>query len=171
MTPKTKPEVWPTSKPFVVFMVPGEHSAEYAVVMNRLTSNVLDSLNWSHDSIEAIGLIAATPQHGTEGIFFLEESGVDTRAITLLMLWGNTAECVNFEDSVPEECGMGAVILTETGVVLPTVRMPSLESGWWSDPLHQEYAATVFASLLRDGRAKLNGTEPFIFVSGHYAWN
>lgn len=171
MTKQTKPEVWPTDKPYIVFMVPGERSDEYAMVMNKLTTSVLDDLGWAYDSVEAIGLIAATPQQGTEGLYFLEESGVDTRGVTLLMLWGDTAACVNFNNSVPEECGIGAVILTETGVVLPTIRMPSLEEGWWADPTHQEYAATVFASLIRDGRAKLDGSEPYVFVSGRHTWN
>lgn len=171
MTRQTKPEVWPTDKPFVVFMVPAERSVEYALIMKTLTTSVLDDLNWAYDSVDTIGLVAATPRHGTEGLLFLEEMGVDTRSVTLLMLWGDTAECVNFVDNVPEECGIGVVILAETGVVLPTVRMPSIDDNWWLDPSHQEYATGVFTSMIRDGRMELSGEEPFVFVSSRYAWN
>ncbi len=140
-------------------------------MMNRLTANVLNDLKWEHDAIEAIGLISATPQHGVEGIFFMEEMGVDPRAVTLLMLWGETAECIKFDEHVPEECGLGAVILPATGVILPTVRMPSLDNDWWVEPLNQAFAATVFASLVVDGRAEVGDTDPFVFVTPHATWN
>lgn len=152
-------------------MVPGERAVEYGIMMNRLTTSVLDDLGWAYDSVEAIGLIAATPRHGVEGIMFMEELGIDTRSVTLLVLWAETAECVNFENYVPEACGIGAVILTATGVVLPTVRMPSIEHGWWAEPLNQEFAATVYTSLIRDGRAELDEGAPFVLVSGAHAWN
>jgi hypothetical protein len=165
------PHHGPTDKPFVVFMVPAESATEYAFIMNRLTKTVLDDLSWDHDSVELIGLTSSSVKHGTEGIFFLEDMGIDTRGITLLMLWGETAESVGMHHLVSEECGIAAVILTETGVILPTVAMPRLEDGWWADPLHQDYAATVFTGLLRDGRAILNEDAPSIFVTGRHAWN
>jgi hypothetical protein len=171
MPQQMKPKVWPTDKPFIVFMVPGERSIEYASIMNSLITDVLSDFKWPSDAVDAVGLIASTARHGTEGIFFLEEMGVDTRSVTLLILWAETAESVNFVDVVPEECGIGAVILSATGVVLPTVRMPSLDDGWWEDPLHYEYASTVLASLIRDGRTELSGAEPFVFVTGTNTWN
>jgi hypothetical protein len=171
MTQKTKPEVWPVDRPFVVFMVPAERAIDYAEAMNQLTVNLLSDLNWAPDEIEIVGLISASPDHGAEGLFFLEEMGVDTRKITLLMLWGAAADCVNFDGYVVEECGIGTVILPETGVILPTVRMPSLDGDWWTDPLHHAYAATIFESLVQDGRARLDGTEPFVFVTLPNTWN
>jgi hypothetical protein len=55
--------------------------------------------------------------------------------------------------------------------LLPAVRMPSIDGDWWLDPLHQEYAITVFANLIRDGRVELDGSEPFTFVAGFNTWN
>lgn len=166
-----KPEIWPTEEPFVVFMVPAEHQMEYALTMKALTTSVLNNLGWGYDSVKVIGLISSSPQHGTENLVFLEEMGVDTRSITLLMLWGDTAESVNFTNIVPEECGVGVIILPETGVSLPTVRMPALEEGWWFNPDHQEYAISVFADMIRNGRMELDGSEPSTFVSNPYIWN
>lgn len=170
MDQTTKPEIWPTDKPYVVFMVPAWRSGEYAVIMNRLILTVLRDLDWEPEDLEVLGLVATSPQHCTEGIYFLEQSGIDTRKITLLMLWGETAEW-RFGDTVSEECGVGTVILPETGVILPTVRMPSLNDDWWDDPLHQAYAATVFANLVQNGRSELDGSEPFVFVAGQHTWN
>lgn len=166
-----KPEVWPVKRPFVVFMIPAEHATDYAITMSTILTNVAADLQLDPDNVDTLGLIAATAQHGTEGIFFLEEMGVDTRSVTLLILWGETADAVNFGDAVPEECGLGAVILTETGAVIPTVRMPSLNGDWWDDPVHREYAEIVLSNLMRDGRPELDGSEPYVFVSGHHIWN
>lgn len=160
-----------TEKPVVVFMVPSERQDEYAALMSRLTESVLEDLKMAHGSIELVGLIAATPDHGTKGIFFLEEMGIETRRIVLLMLWGETAASVKFEDSVPEECGVGRVILPETGVVLPTVRMPPLDGDWWNDPLHQAFAAVTYAGLLKNGRAEIESEETTVFIACPYAWN
>lgn len=160
-----------TEKPIVVFMVPSEQPEVYAAAMNQLTVNVQRDLKWEPGAIELIGLIAATAEHGTEGIFFLEEMGVDTRSITLLVLWGETAESVTFDDKVQEECGIGSVVLPETGVVLPTVRMPPIDGGWWSDPLNQAYAAVTYASLVENGRTGRNKEDPFVFVACPYIWN
>jgi hypothetical protein len=171
MIPTTKPEIWPTDRPCVVFMVPAERSIEYGAIMQRITGRVIEDLHWSPLYMELIGLISSSPQHGTDGIFFLEDIGIDTRKVTLLMLWGDTAKSVHFENDVPEECGVGTVILPATGVLIPTVRMPNIDGDWWTDPLHQEYAITVFASLVRDIRTELDGSEPFVFVTGHHTWN
>lgn len=160
-----------TEKPTVVFMVPSVRAEEYAAIMNQLTVNVQDDLKLPSGSIELIGLIAATPEHGTEGIFFLEEMGVATRSLSLLVLWGETAASVKFEDTVSEDCGVGVVILPETGVVLPTLRMPSIDGDWWHDPLHQAYAAVTYAGLVQNGSAELEGSEPFVFVACPYTWN
>lgn len=160
-----------TDKPTVVFMVPSEHPDVYAAVMNQLTVRVQKDLKWEPGTIELVGLIAATAEHGTEGIYFLDEMGISTRSLTLLVLWGETAASVDFEGKVPEECGVGAVILPETGVVLPTVRMPSLDGDWWIDPLHQAFAATTYASLVQNGRTELEGSEPFVFIASPSTWN
>lgn len=160
-----------TEHPTVVFMVPSERPEVYAAVMNQLTANVQNDLKWEPGTIELIGLIAATAEHGAEGIFFLEEMGVDTRSLTLLVLWGETAASVKFEDMVSEECGVGTVILPATGVILPTLRMPSIDGDWWNDPLHQAYAAVTYAGLLQNGLAELEGDEPFVFISCPFTWN
>lgn len=159
------------AKPAVVFMVPSERPDDYAIFMNQLTIDVQEDLRLPSGSIELIGLVAATAEHGAEGIFFLDEMGVETRSLTLLVLWGETAASVNFEDTVPENCGVGTVILPATGVVLPTVRMPSLDGDWWHDPLHRAYATVTYAGLVRNGTAELEGSEPFVFVACPYTWN
>ena len=159
------------ASPTVAFLVPAERADDYAAIMNHLTRIVQENLKWPSGSIELIGLVAATAEHGAEGIYFLEEMGIDTRSITLLVLWGWTAASVEFEDTVSEACGAGTVILPETGVVLPTVRMPSLDSDWWDDPLHQAFAAVTYAGLVQNGRTELEGSEPFVFVACPYTWN
>lgn len=159
------------TSPTVVFLVPSERADEYATTMNNLTLVVQENLKWPSGSIELIGLVAATAEHGAEGIYFLEEMGIDTRSITLLVLWGWTAASVELNETVSEACGIGTVILPETGVVLPTVRMPSLEGDWWDDPLHQAFAAVTYAGLVQNGRAELEGSEPFVFIACPYTWN
>lgn len=171
MNQKTKPEVWPTDRPYIVFLVPANHAGGYAAAMNQLLNNVLLDLGWGSDSVEMIGFVSASPRHGVEGLFFLEETGVDTRRVTLLMLWAEAGDCINWDGLVPEECGVGRVVLPATGAVIPAVRMPSLESDWWSDPLHEAYAETVVARLIQDGRPNLTGKEPFAFVTPTATWN
>lgn len=171
MTQMTKPSIWPTDKPHVVFMVPTENCLYYASLLTRLTKVVLKNLNWSDDAIDMTGLVASNAVEGTFGIQFMEETGIDTRSVTLLMLWGETADSVNFGDHVSEECGVGTVVLPATGVLIPTVRMPSLGSGWWADPLNQEYAVSVFEDMVRDGRAEINDEAPFVFVAPPATWN
>lgn len=172
MTQKTKPEIWPTDKPFVVFMVPVDRAQEYGTMMNRLLMSVLYDLKWEPGSIETFGLIVSTPQNGIENLYFLEEIGVSTRTVTLLMLWGETAMCVDFQHVVPEACGVGKVIFPGTGVVLPAVRMPSLNGNWWDDPLHREFAAITITNLVRDKRrVEFDGSEPYNFVTRTATWN
>lgn len=172
MSQKTKPDVWPTDHTVVVYLVPAERSFTYSLVMKQLTLRVLKDLGWTTDDIEVIGLVAATPQNGTESILFLEESGIDTRGVTLLMLWGETSRSVNLYGHVSEECGIGAVALPSTGVVLPTVLMPSIDTDWWKDPMHQEFAAVTYASMIRGHRRYvLDGSEPTTFVTYPATWN
>lgn len=170
---RTKSKIWVNSTPRVVFMVPSEHHEAYALFMKMLTREVEKDLGWEPDTIELIGLIAATAQHGTEGILFLEELGVNTRRLTLLILWADTAASVKFEKLVSPECGVGTVILPETGVVLPTLRMPSLDGDWWSDPLHQEYATVMYEELVQNGRTKAAAftVEPQVFIATPQTWN
>jgi hypothetical protein len=88
-----------------------------------------------------------------------------------LMLWAETAESAQMQDTVAADCGIGAIILPETGVKIPTVRMPSIEGDWWLDPLHQAYAAVTYASLVQNGREELDGTEPYAFIACPHIWN
>lgn len=170
MSQTTKPKVWPTDRPFVVYMIPPERSADYAIVMDALATGAVEDLKMDPEGIEMVGLIANTPRHGTEGLYFLGDMGIEPRRVTLLVLWGETAECVNFQE-IPEECGLGTVILVEPGVVIPTVRMPSLVGDWWEDPIHLEYASIVLTNLIRNGRDELTGEEPFVLVGNRNSWN
>ncbi len=151
--------------------MPSERADDYATVTKSLTEAVQHDLKWDDDSIDCIGLTAATVEHGTEGIFFLDELGVNTRSITLLILWGWTAECAKLHDTVSEACGIGTVILPETGVVLRTVRMPSLDGDWWEDPLHQALAVSVYTGLVEHGKAELDGSEPYVHIASPATWN
>lgn len=171
MNQTTKPEIWPIDKPFIIFMLPGFRAVEYASAMNQLVVSALHDLGWDVDDIDLLGFIAATPQHGAEGIYFLEDSGVDTRSISLIMLWGETAGAVDSGNIIPEECGIGTVVLPATGAIIPTLRMPTLDYGWWDDPLHLEYAVTVFANMIRDVRYERDGTEPVSFMTLPATWN
>ncbi len=80
---------------YVDFDLPVERLAE------RLTL-----LGMEVGSIETIGLVAATAEHGTEGIYFMEEMGINTRSITLLILWGDTIDAVALRDKIPEDWGI-----------------------------------------------------------------
>ena len=171
MMRQPRPKVFITKNPIVVFMVPSENSGIYAALTDQLTASVQEYLEWGPESIELIGLIAATAEHGAEGIFFLEEMGVNTRSIALLVLWAETAKSVNFNNSVSEYCGTGTVILPETGVVLPTVRMPSGRGEWWSDSEHYSYAVSTYAGLIQNGLSEMDGTEPHSFITGSNTWN
>lgn len=171
MAQKTRPDIWKTERPTVIYVVPAIGAEVYASIMNQLTVNVARSLNWDPGTIDLIGLVAASPQDGAEGICFLEQSGIDTRSLTLLVLWGNTADAVEFNDLVSEDCGVGKVILPETGVVLPTVRMPSIVDGWWLDAFHQEYAEAIYARLVEKGKEDLQPDDPHVFVSLPHVWN
>lgn len=171
MAPTTKPEVWPADRPYVVYMVPADRLTEYAAIMLTMTRRVIEDLGWEPGSIETMGLISPSVQKGAEGILFLEDHGVDTRRVTLMVLWGETADSVNFTNVVSEECGIGVVVLPETGAMLPTVRMPALGNGWWSEEIHQEYAVSVYTDLIRDGRPELDGSEPTMFMAKTGTWN
>lgn len=155
----TRPEVWPTTIPFVVSIVPTDGVEVYGFVIRRLIGHTEESLNWPEESISHVGLIATSIEHGTESIMFMEEMGVSSRSITLMLLWGETSDCVGFDDTISPECGMGFVSLVRTGVLLPALRMPSLESGWWGNRLNQQFAAVTVANALRDGRIRPDGSE------------
>lgn len=172
MTKSKSPTVWSShEKPFIVFMVPADRAQHYAVAMQELATSALVDLKWSMDSIDIIGLMSSNAHHGTECIYFLEDNGVNTRSITLLMMWGETAECVGFDELVPEECGVGSIVLPETGAVLPVIRMPSLDSEWWSDPVHKAYATTSFTRMFEHGRVDSDFSKPFVFVAAPQTWN
>lgn len=160
-----------TSRPTVVYMVPPSKPEIYASVMGHITASVIEELNWEPESIDLIGLVAATAEHGMEGIYFMEEIGINTRGVTLLVFWGETAASVTFDEKVPEECGIGGVVLPETGAVMPAMRLPALDSDWWYDPLHVEYAAVMYAGLVQDGKSKLSQEEPRVFVASRSTWN
>lgn len=170
MSQRTKSKVWTVEKPTVVFLVPSTNPETYGAVMNQLTVNVQRDLGWEEGSIELIGMVAESARHGIEGLYFLEELGVDTRTLTLLVLWGETSDAIPFEDDVPEACGIGRVALPETGVVLPTIRMPSVFNEWWRTPFNREFAISTYASLIQDGRAQLPEA-PCVFVSRRSDWN
>lgn len=171
MAQKTRPEIWKTERPTVVYMVPAVGAIVYASIMNQLTISITKSLNWEPGTIDLIGLVATSPESGAAGICFLEESGIDTRSLTLLVLWGDTADAVEFNGLVSEECGVGKVILPETGVVLPTVRMPSIADDWWMDSFHQEYATAIYSRLVEKGKEDLQPDDPHVFVALPHVWN
>lgn len=171
MTIRTKSRIWMTNKPTVIFMVPPTNHEIYAEVMNQLTMIVIKDLNWKPDSINLIGLISSTAEHGVEGIYFLEEMGIDTRSLTLLILWGKTSDVFPPDKKISSACGVGGVVLPDTGVILPVVCMPSIESKWWHDPLHQEFAAVTYAKMIQDGKSKLESSEPYVFFSNCALWN
>lgn len=172
MNQTTKSKVWPTDRPFVVYMVPAEYASRYAAAQKQLLTNVLIDLGWDAGSVDLFGLSSPSDRAGAENLFFLEEIGIETRRVTLLVLWAETAGCIpNFDQLVSEECGVGKIILPATGVVLPVLRLPSLLDGWWSDPMHEAYAESVFAQMIQDGRVSLTGDEPFTFVTHSATWN
>lgn len=169
----TNPKVWPTDKPLVVFLTPGVEAHQYAALMVVLINQALEELGWDSDRIEVVGLIAPTAQSGTEGIRFLDEIGVDSRRVELLVLLGETADSVQFGDDVPYECGIGFVVLPESGAIIPAIRMPAIDDGWWLDALHQQYASTTFTGLLRDGKLHPSPehSEHVVFISDTAFWN
>lgn len=171
MKAKTIPETWATEKPVVVFLVPAEGALTYVAVMNQLSLKVLGILGWAYDSLELYGMLAASAAHGKEEIYYLEENGIDTSRIALVMLWGDTAESVNFRLDITEGCGVGAIVLPRSGAILPTVRMPTIDGDWWYDAINQEHAATVYASLLVGGTDALDDPCPIVFVASPATWN
>jgi hypothetical protein len=171
MRAATEVEVWPTETPFVVYIIPDDEPMKYAAAMYHLTNSVHADLGWEHDTIETVGLIATSPQHVKEGLYFLDEFGIDPRSITLLMMWGDTAEIIGFAGEVPIECGTVFVALPRTGVVLPVLRMPALSGDWWLNPLHQSYAEVSYAEMVREGRIKTTGEEHMVCIAPKSYWN
>ena len=144
---------------------------KYAALMNHLTEVALHDLGWEAGTIETIGLIASSPDQIVEGLYFLDDLGIDSRCVTLTILWGDTAEVVGLGSVVPIECGHGFVALPRSGVVLPALRMPSIEGDWWFDPMHQAYAEVSYAEMLRDGRVRRENEEPMVCIATAETWN
>lgn len=143
----------------------------YAALMNHLTTAVQNDLGWDDGTVETVGLIAATPEQVTEGLFCLDDFGIDSRRITLMIMWGDTAETIGLGERVPIECGHGFVALPRTGVVLPVLRMPPIEGDWWLDPMHQVYAEVSYGEMVRDGRVRATGNEQMVCISTSSMWN
>lgn len=171
METATDVEIWVPETPMVVFMVPAHNSYAHAAAMSQMTTVVLRELGRPVDSMETIGLISATAEQGAEGILFLDEMGLDPRNIILLVLWGETSDAAGFGNSVAPDCGVGFIALTKSGVVIPAVRMPSIEDGWWEESLHQEYAIRTYSDLIKDGRQRPESRDHTVFVGGPAAWN
>lgn len=167
----TQAEVWPTDEPLVVYIVPAGDPMVYAALMNHLTEAVQSDLGWEDGTVETIGLIASTPGQVTEGLFSLDDFGIDSRRITLLVMWGDTADPIGLGERVPIECGHGFVALPKTGVVLPVLRMPAIEGDWWLDPMHQAYAEVSYGEMVRDGRVRNTGVEHMVCISTSSMWN
>lgn len=171
MSVAKKAEVWPTDEPLVVYIVPADEPMKYAALMNHLTESVQTDLGWPENTVETIGLIAATPEQVTEGLFSLDDFGIDTRRITLMIMWGDTAENIGLAGKVPVECGHAFVALPKTGVVLPIMRMPAVDGDWWLDPMHQAYAEVSYVEMVRDGRVRTTGSEHMVCISTSAMWN
>ena len=165
------PRPWLTDNHTVVYMVPPERPNVYATLMKTLTKDAESELKLVPESIDLIGFVVSDSHAGGEGLVFLEEMGIDTRRLSLLVLWAEAAAAVKFEDRVSKECGFGLVILPATGVMLPTMRMPSVDTNWWLDPLHQAYAAMSYAGLLKNGRDEMTGDEPATSIAPTRMWN
>jgi hypothetical protein len=171
MVTTTQAEVWPTDDPLVIYIVPGDDPDRYAALMNHLTDIVQKDLGWDDGTVETIGLIASTPEQVTEGLYCLEDFGIDTRRITLMILWGDTADPIGLGRAVPVECGHGFVALPRSGVVLPAMRMPAIDGDWWFDPLHQVYAEVSYGEMVRNGRVRNTGSERIVCISTKAIWN
>lgn len=155
----------------MIYMVPYTRAEDYASVTYQLMVAVQKNLGLGDGEIELIGLVASTALNGTEGIYSLEESGVDTRSLSVLILWGETNSSVDFQGAVSTECGVGKLILPATGVVLPTVLLPSLEGDWWLNSFNQTYAIALLTRLVKNGKDELDGSEPFVMIAGAHTWN
>lgn len=171
MQPTTNVEVWPTEDLLVVYIVPPGDPMVYAALMNALTENAQVDLGWDKGSIETMGLIASSPAQVTEGLFCLDDIGIDSRRVTLIVMWGDTAEPIGLGEKVSVECGLGFVALPRTGVVLPVLRMPSPDGEWWLDPLHQAYAEVSYVEMVRGGRVRRTGQEYVACISTSNMWN
>jgi hypothetical protein len=166
----TQTEVWPTNTPLVVSIAPASDPIRHFALMKILTDAVQDDLGWGEDVIENIGLTASTPEQVTEGLYFLDDLGIDPRMVTLLVMWGETFDATGFNEDVPVECGTGFIALPKSGVVLPVLRLPSV-GDWWLDPLHQVYAHVTCAEMVREGRVRPTGDEPMTMIDSQAIWN
>jgi hypothetical protein len=164
----TEPDLW-QDKPTVVFMTPDANVDIYVGLMALLTMNVQKELGWEPRSIQLIGLISKSTELGTQGLYLLGETGVKPSNLKLLVLWGNTAACARFDEDVADDCGTGTVIMPESGVILPAMRLPGVEADWWYENIHQEYAIFSYASLMRDGVVEEDA--PHVFIANANVWN
>lgn len=163
--------MWPTDRTFVVFVVPGEDPVENSALINKITLSTLRDLRWELDDIEMLGIIANPQDHGAAGIYFLDDMGIDTKSITLLLLVGNVSDSISFSESVSPDCGLGYVVLPESGAIIPTLRIPDTNDTWWDEPLHMEYACVTLAEMIRNGRIGYQRSEHVVFLADPSFWN
>lgn len=168
-----KPSVWQTDGTTVVYMVPAEYSESCGIIMYQLTEVVERDLQWERETIELVGVIADTVRGGIEGLLFLGElSDVDSRDVTVLILWGDVpAEASGLKDVLDEELGIGHVVLPETGAIVPVLRFPPVENGWWLDAGNVSSAAYAYREMVEGGRKTLDKGDAETFVTRDYVWN
>jgi hypothetical protein len=170
MPTTTRPEVWPTDTPLVIYVVPATDPIRYAALMDHVTRNVEVDLGWEQGKIETLGLIATDPTQIIEAFYLMDELGIDPRSVTAVIMFGDTAEALPFVKPIPIECGIGFVSLPRAGIVLPIMRMPYLGM-WWLEPVHQSYAEVSYAEMVREGRVRCDEGDQAVTISPTSMWN
>jgi hypothetical protein len=158
--------------PVVLFMAPDRHAMEYALVMNRLAREAMDSLNKDFEDVELIGFVSPNADYGAACLHFLGESGIDVNKVLGLILWGEAGDQFSFNSSHADSYVFGSVVLPDSLTSIPTLCIPSLETGWMWNPRSWKSIKTRYIDLLRNGRRDLTGNEPYAFITRNKInWN
>lgn len=161
-----------TKKPEVLFIVPEKFSVAYGAMMGKLTKEALISLGREDEDIEPIGYISRNSQYGAACLYFLGHAGIDAQSVIVLVLFGEAGDQFNFNSSRTDSYVLGSVIIPDLAASIPTLCLPSLETGWFYDPEKWATVRSRYTDLLANGRKELKGPVPKMFVTrGNSNWN
>lgn len=158
--------------PVVLFLVPNKYTMAYTAMMQKLSTESLASLGREPNEVELTGFVSPNAEYGSVTLHFLHRSGIGVYDVIALVLFGETGDQFEFHSSDANDCVLGNVIIADLSVSIPTLCIPSLDTGWLSDPLNWENIKFHYTSLIKNGRKELTGSNPYNFVTrGNANWN
>lgn len=159
-------------KPVVLFVTPDKYTLRYTELMKNLSAYAMSETGKDPDDVELAGFVSQTPEYASATLHFLNRSGVEVANVIAMVLFGEAGNQLSFNSSALDECLLCSVVIQESAVSVPTLCVPSFDTGWATDEANWEDIKTRYTALMREGRKLLTGGEPYTFVTrGKVNWN